>query len=664
MKTLLILAISGLIITLFISNVYAQTLSTPTITSPSSGSSFNKGSTFTLTASVSCSGAKCNGVQLTANLPSGLSTSTGNPQGCGALNPGETCTKSWTVSVNSVGTYSITVTASAANAASTTSDSTSITVNPVCGDNVCEGSETSSTCSQDCAAPTPTPTPAPSPPPSIPVTQVTITIENPKENRTFKIGDTIFVKVKASTSSRLIAELNQIVELFDDGEHGDEKLNDGIYANNLTVPVLNKSTYNLTVKTDELGKQGETYVKIVVDPTLKILLELKKEYSKGSEILFSGKVIDVNNKSLPNATLNISLNYLDFWKNLTAKADENGNFSQNYYIGFLDSEGNWSLRIDAKDKLGNSGFLTALIPVKTPPEAAFYYIKFTNPLVGLSYSRGDEIPISVEVSEGDKPISNANLSFRVPSGKILELKEILPGIYTGEYFLGFDDPYGNYTIEVFGYKIENKTLKGGSNKISLTVKPANLKVELLSPQAQKFTAGQTVKISTRILYPDGTLARNLIVEAASPLNEPLSLSEIEPGIYQAIYKLKKGEEGPWLMQLETKDTYDNSASMKQLFQIAPITIFYFLLTYWYFVVSGLLPFAYLGYRFSSKYYQKSQVKRYTEELIRIKKMKKDAQTKYYKEGSINRETYENLLEEYEKRQEEIKSKLVKTRLKK
>ncbi|MBI4010010.1 MAG: hypothetical protein HY361_02340, partial [Candidatus Aenigmarchaeota archaeon] len=134
--------------------VYAQVLSTPTITSPSDGASFNKGSTFTLTASASCSVARCNGVQLTANLPSGLSS---NPsiQTCGGLNPNETCTKSWTVSTDSIGTYSITVTASAANAASTTSSAVSATVNAVCGDNVCEGSETTDTCSQDCAAPTP-----------------------------------------------------------------------------------------------------------------------------------------------------------------------------------------------------------------------------------------------------------------------------------------------------------------------------------------------------------------------------------------------------------------------------------------------------------------------------------------------------------------------------
>ena len=642
MKTFLVLILFGLLLT-FIPNVYAQSISAPSISSPSSGSSFTQGTSFTLSAEVSCSGPQgttCQQVSLTANLPSGLSTSSTNPSLCGDMLRGTSCSKSWAVNANVASTYSITVTASGTNVGSKTSAAISVTVTQ--------------------PAPSPEPAQAPTPTAAPTATAVTVTIENPKENQTFKRGDTILVKAKSSSSVNLIAELNTTsVKLFDDGEHQDDKLNDGIYANNLTVYFLEKGLYELKIRVDEIGYAGESSIKILIDPTLKILSEYKKEYFKGQDIIFSGKTLDVNNKSISNSTINVSVSYSDFQRSITTKTDANGNFSQNYYVGFLDPEGNWSLRIDARDTLGNSGFLTSIIPVKTPPEAAFYYIKFTTPLIGLTYTRGDKIPISVEVSEGSMPVSDANLSFRVPSGEILDLKESAPGVYTGEYVLGFDEPYGNHTIEVFGYKTENKILKGGTGVISLNVNPAKLKMELLSPQIKQFTAGQKVKITTRISYPDGTLGRNLLVSLSGPLNESVSFSEIEPGVYQTVYKLKKGEEGPWVMQLEARDQHDNSGIIKQVVQVNPITIFYLILTYWYFVAVGISPFAYLGYKISNKYFQKSRVKSHTEELNRIKKMKKDAQIKYFKEGSIDRGTYKKLLEEYEKRQEEVRSKLAK-----
>src|SRR3989338_7687144 len=120
----------------------AQVLSTPSITSPSAGSAFNKGVTFTLNATVSCSGAsgKCNGASMNAVLPSGLSTSSTNPQECGSPDVGTSCTKTWTVSANSVGSYVINVSATSASAGNP-SNTVSITVNSVCGDGAIDGSE-------------------------------------------------------------------------------------------------------------------------------------------------------------------------------------------------------------------------------------------------------------------------------------------------------------------------------------------------------------------------------------------------------------------------------------------------------------------------------------------------------------------------------------------
>ena len=144
-KSKIIIFVTFLLINLLLISYYtdAGTLSV-TIDSPSSGSSYSSGDSFTLTSTATCSGtgSNCNSVDLTATFDPGLSTSSSNPQSCGNINKDSSCTKSWTISTSSTGTKSITVTASSSNTASASS-TISVTINAasVCGNSVLEGSE-------------------------------------------------------------------------------------------------------------------------------------------------------------------------------------------------------------------------------------------------------------------------------------------------------------------------------------------------------------------------------------------------------------------------------------------------------------------------------------------------------------------------------------------
>src|SRR3989338_5350653 len=134
----------------YISYAEAGTLSV-SISSPSSGATYTTGYTFTLTATASCggTGSNCNSVSMTASFSSGLSTSSTNPQSCGNIAKGSSCTQSWTVSANSAGSQTNTVTATSSNTP-TASNSVSVTVVSGCGNGICSGSETTSSCPQDC----------------------------------------------------------------------------------------------------------------------------------------------------------------------------------------------------------------------------------------------------------------------------------------------------------------------------------------------------------------------------------------------------------------------------------------------------------------------------------------------------------------------------------
>lgn len=655
MKKSLVLTIFVFLVMSFTTLVYAQTISAPEIESPTSGSSFTRGSTFTLSTEVSCSGPQgvtCNSIQLTANLPSGLSTSSGNPQSCGNMARGTSCSKSWTINTDSAGTYSITVSASGSNVASKTSNAITVTVTE--------------------PTPSPAPTPTPTPTPSVPAKPLSITIFSPKENQTFNRGDRIFVNITVTSENEILKGGMEELEtstnfssanLKDDGQHGDTKDYDGIFANELLVPKwVQDGIYELKIKAKQSGYQtAEKVIKININSSLIMNITLNSEYLKGEEIILQGQVVGTNNKTVSNSNITILIKNSERNKTISTISGVDGNFYSTYIVSFFDPAGNWTFKISAEN-LNNSGFKVISLPIITPPEAGYYYVKFTTPVSGITYSRGETVPVGVEITEVTKPVSNGTVILKTPKGSI-PLEETVDGTYVGKYILDWDEPIGKYTIEVLSTKTEGGKLKGGGNNLIIDVKPAKLMVELLSPVKDKFVAGEKAKISARVLYPDGTLAQSVEVQASSPLNETIFLTGIEPGVYQATYKLREGEEGPWFLQLTAKDGHDNIGLAKQIVEVGPITIFYLLLTYWYFVAIGSTPFLYLGYRLGGKYFLKSRAKSYTEELSRIKKMKKDAQIKYFKDGTINRETYGKLLEEYEKRQEEIKSKLPKIKKK-
>ncbi len=714
MRKLVFLLLLAIFAIYFTSYVLAQVLSTPTISSPTSGSSFSKGSTFTLTSTVSCSGDDCKGVQLAANLPSGLSTSSGNPQGCGKIDESQSCTKSWTVSANTVGTYSITVTASATNAASKTSSSISVTVAAVCGDSVCEGSETASNCPQDCGCPTgqilcsgscvtpacnsnadcndnnPDTTDtcnnpstctascsstagAPAPSPIAPTLQSsTLQILSPTSNQSFKRGDTMNVRIKLTSGADNLIDAKATAEIFsfpyklyDDGLHNDEKTNDGIYGNDIEIKSWHEGEYKIILAASKDGYTGSvTELKINVDPKLDVNITFdKSEYSKGIEMQISGDVKSKPKTSSYGGDVKILFSSGSWKFSKDEPLGVQGNFFAIYPISFGDPEGTWNVNVTIIDSFKNYVSKIFAMPVKTPPAGSFYYVKFLSPTEGLSYSRGEVVKTTVEVSELGTLISGSNVSLKTPTGDLIELNETSSGVYSTDYNIGWEHPTGNVSLVVEGKKEVKGAVKAGGNFILLKVNPAKIKVDLLSPTKTDFVAGEIVKLSVRAYYPDGTAVRSGSLETTSPSGEKIFLKEAEPGTYYAEYKIQEGEEGQWKMQLNAADTFQNSAALQKILFISQITIFYLLLQDWWAVALGASPFAYLGYRSYQKFSVKIGAQKMKEELGRIDKMKKDAQINYYKKGSIDKQTYSDMMKQYESREAELKSKLSRAKTK-
>ena len=112
-----------------------QTTTTTKIISPAYGSNFKQGETFTVQASISCSGKKCTSVKslLTVNPASGLRLPNNDAtHSLGTMLNGETKLTSWLVSGASKGAYTVTVTTTSLSA-SKSNDLISVNIYvPVC----------------------------------------------------------------------------------------------------------------------------------------------------------------------------------------------------------------------------------------------------------------------------------------------------------------------------------------------------------------------------------------------------------------------------------------------------------------------------------------------------------------------------------------------------
>lgn len=715
----LIIFISAVAVMLLMQAVQAATIGTPIISSPSSGSSFNKGVTFTVVGEVACgtSGSgKCKSTQLTLNLPSGLSTSSLNPQGCGDLEKGASCSKSWIVSANTVGAKSITVSVSTSDAGSGTSSAISVTVNAVCGDSVCDTGETSASCQQDCPCPSgqilcsgscttpvctldancddgnattsdvcnnpntctascsntvglpPAPTPQPSP------TTIYIQVLSPSDNQTLVRGEKLIIKTEVTgggnklTDADVIAEVfSQKVRLHDDGLHGDEATNDGIYAAEIEIKQFREGSYKILISA---FKTSSTYAgaaitrEVFVNPKLDIAASFNEpDYSKGEKMVLTGEVRDSLARLIKDGNLDVEFSF-DKWKSSKSTSiGVNGNFLLDYLVSFGDPEGKWDATVFVKDQFNNSGSAKLAIDVKTPVAGSYLYVKFLTPVEDLTYSRGETIKLAVEVTEGDKLVSNADISVKTPKGDVLRLNETAGGAYSAEYSLGYDEPVGNISLVAQGIKYDEGKFKAGGNFIPIQVRPANVKLDIIEPSKSDFVEGETVTIAAKALYPDGTSVSGANVFVESPSGEKIYLKEVEKGLYEKDYVIKPGEEGSWQMQLAAEDAYGNSASAQKVILVGQITLFYLLLQYWYLVAIGSAPFAYLGYRLARSSISTRTAGDMENELKRIVKMKEEAQIKYFKKGSIEKGTYESLMKEYERKESDVRTKLRKLKMK-
>ncbi|MDO8511112.1 MAG: hypothetical protein Q7S55_03015 [Nanoarchaeota archaeon] len=526
----------------------------------------------------------------------------------------------------------------------------------VCGDGQCQEPETCSDCSADCGVCPEEPTTAGGGGP----TPVTVSIEAPEDGETLKRGIlTILVKGYRGTNPESDMVVTAISDLF--GEltlvNDFEQRGSGIYGANVTISKdVKEGDYVILVRGRRGSAVDEHQILVTLDPTITVESAIKESYFKGDRIFFEGVLKYFDGSLAKNSSLEIAFfGPVDYFFNMTTASDQNGKFAVSYPISFAEPEGNWDVRITAKDKDGNEGFIILKTKVLIPEGVVFYTVNFLSPFKDAEFKRGSTVPITVEVKDEGNLVEKAKVEFKNPHGEFIPLAEVRPGTYSLEYHPPPYDSLGVWQILVQALKTVDGVTKAGGNRIAVTVLPETLHLVLLQPTTFDFFTGQQIPFKTKLTYADGIAVENAKIQIKIG-NETITLSETEPGIYEEQYLFSSKDMTANGLELYAEDVHGNSVAVpKKAIVIEQISkpellvrLFYYRVVarYWYLFVVGIIILI-IGTEpgWHPKYLQKRLKNLSNAERINIE-TQKDIQRKYFKHHSINRDSYEKLILKY------------------
>jgi hypothetical protein len=337
------------------------------------------------------------------------------------------------------------------------------------------------------------------------------------------------------------------------------------------------------------------------------------------------------------------------WSRTVTSAIANGAYSASYFITFDNPEGTWTISVSAVDSHGNvtSAPENVSVTVVYPVAYRYYVVTFLSPTVGQTFSRGQAVTVTVQITEDNKKLSGANVVFMTLRGDNAHLVEGSFGVYSATYTLPWDTPTGDWYVSVICEKTMEGVFKAGASLTIVDIKPATLDLALISPTKREFEAGETVEVKVEMRYSDGSPVDEGIIVVNKPRCDKLPLIAEGGGVYGATYTIGDGEVGTWNIQISAVDAYGNSGSMAAASTvIVPAGAFSTVIRYWPVVlvaILGLVVASAFVARGSLRARRLGAIKREKQEIERLRKK---AALKYFKEGSISRGTYDNLTKEY------------------
>jgi len=407
-------------------------------------------------------------------------------------------------------------------------------------------------------------------------------------------------------------------------------------------------TYKITATGG--GISDWIYISLDIKTNLTLTLQSDKTtYEKGQEIQLSGTAHDPNGNAVKSGMVTLNLSTGTWSEQITANVT-NGVFQTKYFITFDKFEGNWIVSATALDSLGHrTSIATRINIVITVPETYKYYtITVLSPLPGQVYKRGEEVSFTVSIVENETKIRDATVSIQSPDEAKIFLSEISPGLYSKSYKLKMNSKLGNWSVYIAGSTGENEMFKAGFSYIPIKVEPTQLSLEIIEPTTRSFETGEKITLVVKLFYLEGSPVEEGIVCIIKTDGSTLNFKKSGNGLYSTGYTVTDEDLGYLNMEISAIDVYGNLGVTKgTTFEIIPMQVSSYFVRYWWvtsIILLGLIIALGIVTRDVSRTVRLRNFKR---EVIELSRLKKDKATEYFITGSISRETYDNLLQEYE-----------------
>lgn len=529
-----------------------------------------------------------------------------------------------------------------------------IVIPDCCGNDICEESagyyEDYGNCPADC-------TPK----------EVTIEFLSPLEGEYYMRGDVVHFKARIAADGRSIAspDVNLdgffgLLELYNDGKHGDEKPYDSIFGNYLVIESnVNEGSHPIFARTAFRGVDGNTTIELEINAKFDIEVETGGEYALGDIIPIAGQIMR------RGSPLQIEIDANLFFGNVLlfedrVESDEDGRFSTFYHTSLIDSPGEWTLSISAVDANNNYIFYEKKIDVGMPSQTPPLNLELVEP-IEESYSKGSSILFIVRViNDKGEIVEGATVEVEGPNGKIIALEELVRGKYSGLFNIDYTFPSETIEFTIRASKTEGSETRRASMHIETSVENLELVLEVLSPNKLSYAVGEQMEIRLRISYPNGDAVSNAKAEAMIGTNE-INLIETEIGVYTGSYVVEEGYKEQIKVFFSADDGTGNTGIGTRDVEISGKVFWYDLMKNLFVLGVGFIILA-IGAVISLIFILKrNKLVMLEKKKYEIEAMQKNLQRRYFDEDAINKEEFKELTDKYERQLKEINNEISRQR---
>lgn len=420
--------------------------------------------------------------------------------------------------------------------------------------------------------------------------------------------------------------------------------------------------YNISANLDE--KVQFINIKVTIINNITIAIKADKEvFQKGEKIHVFGNISQTHQKNNID-DINITYRY-NKWKRFDSAKIKNNSFDFYYNISYGDPDGIWNLTTTIIDNEENVFSNDTKINVVPPPDILRFNVLLYSPPEDAVYYRGNIVDISVYVTEAGIGVNNAITSCIFSMNNRVNLTEIADGYYQGSYRIPWDSEIGFWSISIECIKQSGSSLKAGGSYTFVEVKPATISLELLKPTKNEYNIDESFSIIANLSYPDGKIVKDAEVIAKTPSSN-IELVDQQNGTYLIKYMISNDDLGSWFMDVYANDKYGNNAFTSKTIQINEIEKLNIPLSN----ILGILFISLIGFLAAYFFRRNFSVQRLNdieEEIQEEEQIQNETVVKYFKTGSISRNTYDALMKQHTQRLGELnkeKSKIKKIKWRK